>query len=214
MAVRWLILGIVGVGVGVAITFRGMLDPQELTALIAGSSAAPVVFLALHLAGSLCFVPRTVLGIAAGLIFGFWSGLLWAMLGGSIGAVACFLLARYVNAGMIEPELIPRLGPALERAEKGGWRAVAFVRLLPLPHTPSNYALGLTRLPVMTYLGGTAVGILPTTIAFVQLGASGGHALSGGSGWVEPTLWGLAVVLLSTLLPKLVSLRSGFRNHG
>lgn len=210
LAVRGLVLALVLCGIGAVIIFHGALEPQAVGRLIAGSPAAPLVFVALHVAGSLFFVPRVVLVIAAGLIFSFWSGLLWSMAGGVLGAVACLFAARYVNAGMIEPELIPRIGPLLERAESGGWRAVAFLRLLPIPHTASNYALGLTRVPVATYTVGTAAGILPTTIAFVQLGASGGHALSAGSGWLEPTLWGLAVVLLTTLLPRVAG---RFRNR-
>ena len=205
LVLRGLILAVILAGMAAVIVFHSLLDPQEISRAIAGHPAAPVVFVLLHVVASLFFVPRTVLAITAGLIFNFWAGLFWAMVGGNIGAVLCFLIARYVNAGMIEPELIPRLGPLLERAEKGGWRAVAFLRLLPVPHTPSNYALGLTRLALLPYLIGTAAGILPTTIAFVELGASGGHALNGSAGWLEPTLWGLAVVLLTTLLPRLAS---------
>ena len=106
-----------------------------------------------------------------------------------LGAVAGFLLARYVNAGLIDPESMPRLGPILQRAEAGGWRAVAALRLIPvLPHSVGNYALGLTRLPLGAYALGSLLGQLPMTIAYVDFGAAGGKIWSGASGWLAPTL--------------------------
>ena len=95
-----------------------------------------------------------------------------------LGAVAGFLIARYVNAGLIEPRVMPRFGPVLQRAEAGGWRAVAALRLIPvLPHSVANYALGLTRLPLGAYALGSLLGQLPMTIAYVDLGAAGGKML-------------------------------------
>ena len=50
-----------------------------------------------------------MLAIAAGLLFGLGWGLVWATLGSVIGAAAGFLVARYVNGGLIEPENLNRL---------------------------------------------------------------------------------------------------------
>ncbi|HEX6840998.1 MAG TPA: VTT domain-containing protein, partial [Stellaceae bacterium] len=102
---------------------------------IAAYPAAPIVFLAIHIVASLIFFPRTVLAVAAGALFGAWAGALWAALGSAVGAVAGFLLARYVNGGLLDLESMQRLGPVLLRAERGGWRAVAVLRLIPvIPH--------------------------------------------------------------------------------
>ncbi len=46
------------------------------------------------------------------------------------------------------------------------------VRLIPvLPFTAINYTAGLTGLPLRAYVVGTAIGIIPGTVAFVALGA-------------------------------------------
>src|SRR5262245_38494704 len=47
----------------------------------------------------------------------------------------------------------------IDGVDKEGWRFVAFVRLVPLfPFNLSNYALGLTRIPLHQYVLATAYG--------------------------------------------------------
>jgi uncharacterized membrane protein YdjX (TVP38/TMEM64 family) len=183
---------------------RGALDPAALEAAIAHYPAAPLVFLLLHVAASLLFIPRTVLGVVAGLLFGLWWGLLWAVLGSVLGSLAGFLVARYLNAGLIDLESMPRLGALLLKAERGGWRSVTMLRLIPvIPHSLANYALGLTRLSLADYTIGSLLGQLPMTIAYVDFGAAGERMMSGHAGWIAPTLIGLAALGLSVLLQKL-----------
>jgi len=208
LAGRVLVLLLIAAGIVTAWLHRGAFDPQVISATVAAYPAAPLVFLALHVAASLLFVPRTILAMAAGLVFGIGWGLVWAATGSVLGAVAGFLLTRYVNAGLIDPESMPRVGPILRRAEAGGWRAVAALRLIPvLPHSVANYALGLTRLPLGAYALGSFLGQLPMTIAYVDFGAAGGKIWSGASGWLAPTLIGAAALLISLLLPRLARSR-------
>ena len=118
-------------------------------------------------------MPRTLLGIAAGIVFGVWWGLLWASAGGVIGAVIGFMIARYVHAGLFERVRWTRLTALLERAERGGWRAVTLIRLVPvIPHSLTNYALGLTRVRLGDYALGSLLGQLPTTIAATAMAGS------------------------------------------
>lgn len=183
---------------------RGSFDPSSLKETIANYPAAPLVFLFAHLLASLLFIPRTVLAVAAGLLFGVWLGTLWAALGSVLGAVAGFWIARYVNGGLIELEKLPRLGPVLLKAERGGWRAVAALRLIPVvPHSLANYALGLTRLPVGSYALGSLLGQLPMTVAYVDFGAAGGRLMAGQANWIGPIAVGVAALALSILLPRL-----------
>ena len=183
---------------------RGSLDAAAIAATIARLPAAPLVFLALHVVASLIFFPRTVLAVAAGAVFGAAWGTLWAALGSVIGATAGFLLARYVNAGLVDLENLRRLGPVLRRAEEGGWRAVAALRLIPIvPHALANYGLGLTRLRLGPYALGSLLGQLPMTIACADFGAAGERLAGGKAGWLAPTLIGITVLALSIVVPKL-----------
>lgn len=206
---RALVLALLLAGVVVAWRHHAAFDPTAMAQWVAAHPAAPFAFLALHIAASLIFIPRTVLAMAAGALFGPGWGLLLATLGSVLGAIAGFVLARYVNSGLIEPEAMPRLGPILRRAEHGGWRSVMALRLIPmLPHSLVNYALGLTRLPLGSYTLGSLLGQVPMTLAYVDLGAAGGKLWAGSAGWLAPTLIGAAALLLSLLLPKVARLRS------
>lgn len=194
-------------------THHGALDLDALRDLLRHHPAAPLLFLAMHILASLLFFPRSAMAALAGLVFGVWWGGVLAALGGALGASTGFLAARYLNDGSVSLDEGTRLGGArlggarlgevLARIERGGWRAVAMLRFMPvLPHSAVNYALGLTRLPLGAYALGSLLGQLPTTIAFVQFGAAGDRAAAGHPGWLVPTAIGLTLLTLSTVLPK------------
>ena len=188
--------------------WRGEFDPLTLATLIRTHPAAPIVFLALHLVASLTFLPRTLLGFAAGIVFGAWWGLLWSSLGGVLGAVAGFLVARYVHTGGFDRARWAKFTVLLQRAERGGWRTVTLIRLVPvIPHSLANYALGLTRVRLGDYALGSLLGQLPTTIAAVDLGAAGERAMRGGADWLWPTLIGLAALGLTIVIPAVAHRR-------
>lgn len=202
-------LVLVAAGMALVIANRGALGPAEIKNAIGGAPLAPLIFVLGHIVASLIFVPRTLLAVVAGLLFGPVGGFVWATVGSTLGAISGFLLARYVNSGLIDPESVPKLGPLLLRAEAGGWRAVALLRLIPvIPHPVTNYGLGLTRLSLASYTVGTLVGQIPMTIAYVEFGTAGDHALATGANWLLPTLIGLAVLIASILLPKLAARRN------
>ena len=189
-------------GIAAAWRWRGAFDPLALTGLIRGYPAAPLVFIALHIVASLTFVPRTLLGVAAGIVFGVWWGLLWASLGGVAGALAGFAIARYIHAGLFERKRWAKVTGLLERTVRGGWRTVTLIRLVPvIPHSLTNYALGLTRVRIGDYALGSLLGQLPTTIAAVDLGAAGERAMRGASDWLMPTAIGFAALALSAAIP-------------
>ncbi len=182
-----------------AVSAWRFIDPIAITRALAGYPAAPLGFIALHIAASLLFIPRMPLAMVAGLLFDTRWGIVWATSGSVAGAVAGFLVARYVNSGLIDPGRLGLLGAQVER---GGWRAVTMLRLIPVvPHSVANYGLGLTRLPLGAYALGSLLGQLPMTIAYVDLGAAGERLMLGGAGWIAPTFIGFATLALSLLIP-------------
>lgn len=211
LAARLVVLALLVAGVAAAWVWRGVFDPAQLNATAARSPAAVLAFLALQIAASLFFVPRTLLAIGAGLLFGMWWGTLWAALGSVAGAVCGFLIARYLSAGIFDRIEPARLAALRQQAERGGWRTVAVVRLVPvIPHSLTNYALGLTKIGLGAYAIGSLLGQLPMTVAFVDLGAAGGRLLSGGD-WRHHVLWpsliGITALALSLAIPALLRRR-------
>jgi uncharacterized membrane protein YdjX (TVP38/TMEM64 family) len=156
---------------------------------------------------SLLFIPRAVLGLAAGMLFGIFWGSLWAIVGAMLGASAGFAFVRMMGfAGALDTE--PTVGGLVEKAEQGGWRAVAVVRLVPMPHSVVNTVLALTNLSWQDYLWGSFAGMLPMTFAQVAMGASGGEIIDAHGKW----MWA-CLLLAFGLAGSLVLRRSGNRLH-
>ncbi|MGQ0665160.1 MAG: TVP38/TMEM64 family protein [Pseudomonadota bacterium] len=165
----------------------------------------PAVYLAAHVVASLLFVPRTVMAGVAGILFGLWWGALLSIAGAVAGSAAGFCLARYINAGLVAPADLARLGPLVRRLEDGGWRAVALVRLVPvMPHALTNYALGLTRLSLSAYLTGSLAGMLPLTFVYVEFGVAGRQAVAGAAAWGWSALWAVVLLALAWAIPRLL----------
>src|SRR5260370_150531 len=160
---RLIVVVLLAAGILGAWRWRDLFDPLALTGLIGGNPLAPLAFLAMHIAGSLCFVPRTLLALGAGLVFGMWWGVLWAALGSLAGAVAGFLAARDRGSGFLDR--VGRAGSAgpaalLDGAGRGGWRMVGVMRVVPItPHSLAIYALGLTGVGLGAYAVGSLLGI-------------------------------------------------------
>ncbi|MGH7030902.1 MAG: TVP38/TMEM64 family protein [Stellaceae bacterium] len=209
-AIRISALGLLVIGVAAAWHWRAALDPAAVAATIGRYPAAPLIYLAIHIAASLLFVPRTLLAILAGLLFGIGSGIFWATIGSVAGAVAGFLVARYLNSGLFGLDRNARVRPVLDRVERGGWRAVALLRLIPvMPHSLGNYGLGLTRMPLGAYAFGSLLGQLPMTIAYVDFGAAGERVMLGSADWLAPAAFGAAALALSLLIPAIARRRAG-----
>jgi uncharacterized membrane protein YdjX (TVP38/TMEM64 family) len=208
----WLRLGLIALlvaGIAATALIESAREAEWIEARLDGLGPwLPFVYVLVHVVASLAFVPRSVMAVVAAALWGFWAACAWSLIGSTAGAVVGFLLARTVNAGLLVPEEVKRIGPLLERAERGGWRTVMMVRLIPvLPHALTNYAFGLTRVSLRDYAVGSFLGLVPHTIIFVNLGLSGKRALDGGA-WLEPLLWGIGLLALSLVATKLLGRRS------
>jgi uncharacterized membrane protein YdjX (TVP38/TMEM64 family) len=137
-------------------------------------AAAPLLYLSGYVAGALLFVPRPLLTIAGGLLFGAVLGTALAVLGATIAALISFLVARAVGRDLLTARSgRARLAKVDDLLRRRGWLAVAYLRLLPMiPFAVVNYGCGLTSLPISHFVVGTAVGSLPGTALLVVAGGS------------------------------------------
>jgi uncharacterized membrane protein YdjX (TVP38/TMEM64 family) len=205
LAGRVLLLAALVAGIALAWLNRAALSPTALEAALSHSALAPLLYVAVHIAASLLFIPRALVAAAAGLMFGLWWGLLWATVGSMFGSAAGFLVARYINSGLLDLDSLPRFGNYFQRAERGGWPVVALIRILPIMnHGFVNYALGLSKVRFGDYLLGSLLGQFPMTVAFVEFGAAGERAATGKAGWLVPTAIGLAALALAFVLRRLL----------
>jgi uncharacterized membrane protein YdjX (TVP38/TMEM64 family) len=183
-------------------------DPEAIQARLADNPWAPLIFIAAHIVVSLSFIPRTPMSVVAGVLFGLWTGLVINLVGAMAGGILGFVLVRYLHRGFFaldDKRSLECVAVIKRRLDDSGWLGVAQVRFLPLlPHSAVNYAFGLTDVSLLNYCIGTLIGLLPMTVFWVAVGASGLAASGGSVGWVMPTLIGLAALALSLALPGLL----------
>lgn len=202
-ALLWVALG---TGIAVAIIYRGRFDVAALEGWIrAAGAGAPLLFMAVYALGTVLFLPGSALTLAGGALFGPVLGTVYNLTGATLGATLAFLAARYLGAAWVERKAGARLQRLNRGVEAEGWRFVAFVRLVPLfPFNLLNYALGLTRIRLGTYVLASYLFMLPGALAYTYLGYAGREALTGGAGLVRKALLALALLALVAFLPRLI----------
>ena len=122
-----------------------------------------------------------------------------------MGATLAFLAARYLAADWVRRKAGGRLDRLIAGVEAEGWRFVAFVRLVPLfPFNLLNYALGLTRIPLLPYVVASLICMAPGTIAYTYLGYAGREAFAGGETMVRTGLIALGLLALAAFIPRIV----------
>ncbi len=151
------------------------------------------------------FLPGSVLTLAGGALFGPVLGTFYNLTGATIGATLAFLVSRYLASDWVAQRTGGRLKQLINGVEGEGWRFVAFVRLVPLfPFNLLNYALGLTRIPLLQYIIASYICMLPGAIAYTYLGYAGREAAAGGEGLIQKGLLALALLAAVAFLPRLI----------
>ena len=195
-----------------ALAFRDRFDAAALDAWVtAAGPAGPILFVAVYALATVLFLPGSLLTLAGGALFGPLWGTLWNLAGATAGAALAFLVARHLGSHWVEQRMGDRLRRVADGVATEGWRFVAFVRLVPLfPFNLLNYALGLTRIRFLSYVGASWLFMLPATAAYTYLGYAGREALAGGEGRVRTGLIALALMAVVAFLPRLITrLRQG-----
>jgi uncharacterized membrane protein YdjX (TVP38/TMEM64 family)/rhodanese-related sulfurtransferase len=192
-------------GLLLAFANRDTLSGDALSRWLHGAGAwAPLAFIAFYAVATVLFLPGLVLTLAAGALFGAVAGALYSLIGATLGATLAFVIARYLAADWVARKAGGRLMQLIEGVEAEGWRFVAFVRLVPLfPFNLVNYALGLTRIPLVAYAAASFVCMFPGALAYAWLGHAGRKALTGEDGAIRNALLALALLAFVAFIPRL-----------
>ena len=209
MKTRWLRRGLVlllASGIALAWLNWGEFAPETIATHVRQLGFwGPLAFVAIYCFAPALLLPGSVLTLAGGALFGPVTGALLSLIGATVGATVAFLIARYLAAEWVERRVSGRLQEIKEGVERGGWRFVAFVRLVPLfPFNLLNYALGLTCLSVQTFAVTSFITMAPGALAYAYLGHVGREAVSGGPDLVRQGLLALALLAAVALLPSFV----------
>lgn len=154
-----------------------LFQPQKLLAdgwppQLNGAAAA-VVFAVAYGLCTVAFVPRPLLNLAAGALFGSQLGLGAALTGTVLGAGIAFGLGRILGQEALRPLLRGRwLKLADGQLSRHGFRSMMAARLFPgVPFWAANYCASVSRMGYVPFLLATALGSIPNTAAYVVAGA-------------------------------------------
>lgn len=112
-----------------------------------------------------------ILTLAGGFAFGAVLGTLFVNLGATTGATIAFLTARYVLRDTVDRKFGKSLSPFQEGFAKNAFSYLLTLRLIPLfPFFVVNLVSGLTRVSTGTYIGATALGIIPGSFVYAYAG--------------------------------------------
>lgn len=156
-------------------------------------------------ATALSFPGAVVLSLALGFLFGRWVGTLLIVVAATLGATLVFLGARYLFADLAQRKAGGFIKKIIEGFQENAFNYLLFLRLVPLfPFWLVNLAPAFTPIPLRTYIGATAIGIIPGSFVFANLGQSLGRIDSVGQLVSAEILGAFALLGLFALAPVMI----------
>lgn len=168
----------------------------------------PLAFLGAHTVVTVFPFPRTAFTLAAGLLFGPYSGVAIAVTASTLSALLALTLVRALGLQLSGLVSHPKVDMVDARLRERGWPAVLSLRMIPaVPFSVVNYAASASAVPPVQYALATLAGLVPGTTAVVLLG----DALTGN---VSPLLLMVSVCTASLGIAGLVyEARAMARHH-
>ena len=158
---------------------------------------APLVLMAAYTPACMVMFPRPLITLAAVIAFGPWLGFLYALLGIVASSVVTYYIGRRMRRDTVRRLAGPKLDRMIQVLRKHGLLAMTLLRLVPIaPFVVESIVAGAIHMRVWHVALGTAIGLLPGTLATTIFGDAIETALTG-AGDVNWWLVGLAVGLLA-----------------
>jgi uncharacterized membrane protein YdjX (TVP38/TMEM64 family) len=178
---------------------------RQSLAWIRGLGAwAPLTFVLIYIVSCVLAIPASILTLGGGFLFGFGWGITYVLIGALLGAVASFLVGRYLAREWVarKVEKNAKFKAIDEAIAREGWRIVLLARLAPIfPYAVLNYGFALTRVSLVHYALATAVGIVPAMLAFVYFGSLATDLTNLNQGvksasWLKWAIGGMTIVVV------------------
>jgi uncharacterized membrane protein YdjX (TVP38/TMEM64 family) len=171
---------------------------------------APIVYVLVYALGCMVALPASIFVIAAGFIWGWLLGGIYAMIGGTLGAIVSYFAGRFIGEGLLDR--FGRMGRVVRRqVDHAGFKSLLILRNIPgIPFAVLHYGAGVAGVRFFPdYFFATVIGIAPSKFVFTYCA----DALFNGSMSEGDAFKRLAVVcalvLAMILLPALIKRFSG-----
>ncbi|HIK14551.1 MAG TPA: TVP38/TMEM64 family protein [Leptolyngbyaceae cyanobacterium M33_DOE_097] len=213
------VVALVGLGLGLAIacghSWLSLSLHRCLVVIQQMEHWGVVAYILVYNLATVCFMPGSLLALAAGVLFGWFWGLVYGLLAAVLGATIAFLVGRYVAREWVcqrwgHLRYFQGLNQAVTQQ---GCKIVFLTRLSPLfPFNLLNYLFGVTQVSLKDYVFGS-FGIFPGTLLYVYLGSltrdfaqldRAGSVMASLPAELHPLLWGIRIIgLLSAIATTL-----------
>lgn len=146
--------------------------------------------------------PLTVLG---GFLFNALPGLLYALIGATLGSIIYFLFIRYVVSNLVRQRYRARLDKFNEQIKAYGYSYLLTMQLLTvIPFFVINTLAGLADVPLFTFIWTTVLGSLPLLFIYALAGRQLGE-IEAVRDILKPHMVALLIILaLLALLPMVI----------
>lgn len=168
-----------------------------------------VAFIVIYILATIAFLPASILTLGAGTVFGVVWGSIYVFVGATLGAIAAFLIGRYLARDWISKKIADNQKfAAIDQAvAHSGFKIVLLTRLSPaFPFNLLNYAFGVTGVGLKDYAI-ASIGMLPATVMYVYIGSLAGDIarIGGDSQSPDPTFqWAIRIIgLIATIVVTL-----------
>jgi uncharacterized membrane protein YdjX (TVP38/TMEM64 family) len=164
----------------VALVLGGAVDARRLAAALVAAKGwagghvvvAALGYVALYVVFSALSLPGAgAVSLAGGALFGPWLGVPLVSFASTLGATIAMLMARHLLRGAVEARFPQWAGKVDRGVARDGARYLFAARLTPfVPFSAVNLAVGLTRMPTLTFAAVTALGAAPIVVLYVVAG--------------------------------------------
>ncbi len=179
---KWLILAAVLVLTGIFqyfhlghfLTLAYLKESQARFVLLYGAHRWTVLggYMILYILVTALSLPgAAVLTLAGGALFGLVTGTVVVSIASTFGATLACIVSRFLLRDWVQERFGEKLQTINRGIEEGGAFYLFTMRLIPaFPFFVINLAMGLTKMPVVTFFWVSQIGMLPGTLVYVNAG--------------------------------------------
>jgi phospholipase D1/2 len=141
---------------------------------------APLTVMAAYTPACLVMFPRPLITLGAVIAFGPWLGFGYALGGIVASAIVTYYIGRRMRRDTVRRIAGPKLDRMIEVLKKYGLLAMTLLRLVPIaPFAVESIVAGAIHMRLRDVVIGTAIGLLPGTLATTVFGDAIETALTG-----------------------------------
>lgn len=136
------------------------------------SPSALVWVIALYALAAVTFFSAALLSTAVILVFAGAKGFIYSMIGSLVCAMIGYAIGRMIGRDRME-HYFPASRRLFRKVHTSGIIGVAVVRAIPVaPYAAINVVFGVIKMPLLAYLAGTFLGLIPGKLMLAIFGMS------------------------------------------